>query len=415
MLHDLALILLAFVALYPIVTSAFWIAGGLLFRIIDEANDAEEPPGGWPEVTLLIPAYNEEGVIADCVDAALGADYDELEILVLDDGSSDETVAAAEQASQGDPRVEVIRDPVNRGKADRLNIGFRRARHELVAVCDADTHMHPLAIKLLVSRMSRSSLIATVAGSPHVTNRRTLLAGLQLLEAASIIGLPRRTWALVGRVSVVAGVMGLFRREAVVSVGGYDGRMATEDIDLSWRLLLAGWHTAFEPRASSPRRHGGALDPSVALGPTVPMGSRSGRGPERVHAKGCSLAEPADVAAGGRGLGLARWVLALGLAAAVAVFNEIAGESFSILGFSIGWGIAIAVVAAIQLAFAVAVQHSSDRRGSFAFLLGPLYPIAFWAISAAAALRAEAPSVISGPREEQVAWDVEREASRSAP
>ena len=143
----------------------------------------------------------------------------------------------------------MIRDPVNRGKADRLNVGFRRARHELVLVCDADTHLHPLAVKLLVSRLLRSPLIAAVAGSPHVTNRGSLLANLQALEAASIIGLIRRTWALGGRVGVVAGVLGLFRREAVLSVGGYDGRMSTEDIDLSWRLLLAGWHTTFEPRA----------------------------------------------------------------------------------------------------------------------------------------------------------------------
>ena len=304
MLRVCAQILLAFVALYPIVTSAFWIAGGLLFRLFDEANDAEEPPGGWPGVTVLIPAYNEEAVIANCVSAALGVDYGELEILVLDDGSTDETVAAAERAARGDPRLEVIRDPVNRGKADRLNIGFRRARHELVVVCDADTHLHPLAVKLLVSRMLRSPLIGAVAGSPHVTNRRSLLAGLQFLETASIIGLIRRTWALVGRVGVVAGVLGLFRREAVLSVGGYDGRMATEDIDLSWRLLLAGWHTAFEPRG--PRRHGGALDHAVALGPAVPMGARPGRGPEHPHANGCAMAQPADVAARGRGLGLAR-------------------------------------------------------------------------------------------------------------
>jgi biofilm PGA synthesis N-glycosyltransferase PgaC len=54
---------------------------------------------------------------------------------------------------------------------------------------------------------------------------------------------------LAGSVGVVAGVLGLFGRDAVLEVGGYDGRMATEDIDLSWRLLIAGWHTTFEPHA----------------------------------------------------------------------------------------------------------------------------------------------------------------------
>ena len=200
-------------------------------------------------MTILIPAYNEEQVVAGCVRAARAVDYPELEVLVLDDGSRDGTADAAAVAAAGDERVEVVRDAVNRGKADRLNLGFARARHELVVVIDADTHLHPLAVKLLVARMSRSQRIAAVAGAPHVTNRENLLSAMQILEVASIIGLIRRTQALAGRVGVVAGVLGLFRRDAVLAVGGYRGPMATEDIDLSWRLLLDGWHTAYEPNA----------------------------------------------------------------------------------------------------------------------------------------------------------------------
>jgi biofilm PGA synthesis N-glycosyltransferase PgaC len=404
-----AQILLAFVALYPIVTASFWIAGGLLFRLLDEANDADEPPGGWPAVSVLIPAYNEEAVIASCVEAARNVDYRELEILVLDDGSSDETVAAAEAAARGDPRVEVIRDPLSRGKANRLNVGFRRARHELVAVCDADTHLHPQAVKLLVSRMMRSPLVAAVTGSPHVTNRRSLLAGLQILEAASLIGLIRRTWALVGRVGVVAGVLGLFRREAVLSVGGYDARMATEDIDLSWRLLIAGWHTTFEPQA--------------LLGMEVPSTMRTLWAQRRRWARGQGevLNKYAGTVARWRNrrtwpvaaeaAGSLLWVTATAFAFAAALANELAGDPFPILPFAIAWGIAIAVVATIQLSFALVVQHPYDRRGSFAFLLGPLYPLGYWAISAAAALRAEGPATIAGPREKRVAWDIERESA----
>jgi Glycosyltransferase like family 2 len=188
-------------------------------------------------------------VIGSCVRSALEAEYPELEILVLDDGSTDGTVAAAEEAVGGDPRAEVVRDGVNRGKAERLNLGLRRARHDLVLACDADTHMHPQAPKYLVARMLRSNLNAAVAGSPHVTNRTNLLCAMQVLEAASIIGLIRRSQALRGRVGTVAGVLALLHRERVLAVGGYRGQMATEDIDLTWRLLMAGWHTAFEPEA----------------------------------------------------------------------------------------------------------------------------------------------------------------------
>ena len=168
-------LLLAFVVLYPVCTAAMWIAGAVLFRVLDEPEAAEEPEGGWPGVSVLIPAYNEEAVIATSVAAAIGSDYPQLEVLVLDDGSTDATEAAALEAAAGDPRCRVIRDPVNRGKAEQLNAGFAQARYELVVVTDADTHMHPLALKLLVARMCRSPLVAAVAGAPHVTNRGRFL------------------------------------------------------------------------------------------------------------------------------------------------------------------------------------------------------------------------------------------------
>src|SRR5581483_11872437 len=84
-------ILLGFVALWPIVTAAVWIAGGLLFRLIEEAPLLEEPTGGWRGVTVLLPCYQEAAVIAGAVRAARAVDYPQLEILVLDEGSTDAT------------------------------------------------------------------------------------------------------------------------------------------------------------------------------------------------------------------------------------------------------------------------------------------------------------------------------------
>ncbi len=217
-------IMLAFVGLYPIVTAALWMAGGLLHRMKDEVKDVSEPEGGWPGVSLLIPAYNEAAVIATSVAAARSADYPNLEILVLDDGSTDGTEAAALEATGGDPRCRVVRDPVNRGKADRLNAGLREARHPYVTVVDADAHVHPQALKFLSARLTRTPIVAAVAGSPHVTNRGRVIQAMQVLETASIIGLIRRTQSLTGRVGVVAGVLGMFRRDRVLAVGGYEPR-----------------------------------------------------------------------------------------------------------------------------------------------------------------------------------------------
>ena len=300
---SVAEVLLAVVALYPVCTAALWMAGGLLFRLLDETGSAQEPEGGWPGVSVLIPAYNEEAVVATSVNAALAADYPVLEVLVLDDGSTDRTEAAALEAAGADERCRVIRDPVNRGKADRLNAGLLEARHELVAVVDADTHVHPEALKLLVARMYRSPMVAAVAGAPHVTNRGRLLLAMQMLEAASIIGLIRRTQSLTGRVGVVAGVLGLFRRDRVLAVGGYDPRMATEDIDLTWKLLLAGLGDRL--RAAGARRHAGSHDAARPLGAAQALGAGPGRGHARTSRRGVPLAQPSHVAARLRVAGVA--------------------------------------------------------------------------------------------------------------
>src|SRR5688500_14314582 len=103
-------ILLAYIVLFPIMTAGVWVAGGLLFRWKEERPDDEHRPQAWPGVTILIPAFNEEALIGTTVRAALAADYPDLEVLVLDDGSSDETFAVARTAGAGDPRLEVIRD-----------------------------------------------------------------------------------------------------------------------------------------------------------------------------------------------------------------------------------------------------------------------------------------------------------------
>lgn len=407
MLRVLAIVLLAFVALYPVVTAGVWIVGGLLFRLLDEHNDGAAPAEGWPGVTILIPAYNEEAVVGRCVSAALALDYPDLEVLVLDDGSTDSTAVAARAAGGGDPRLRVVRDAVNRGKAERLNLGIRQARHELFIVCDADTHLQPQAPKLLVSRMLRSSRIAAVAGGPHVTNRRSVLAGLQILEAASIIALIRRTQGLVGRVGVVAGVLGLFRRDAVLAVGGYDGRMATEDIDLSWRLLLAGWDTAFEPAALV------GMQVPARVRPLWAQRRRWARGQgEVLHTYLRTIARwrnrrmwPLLI----ESIASLVWVIVLALSLVVVILNELFGRPFSIVGVGLAWGIAVAVIAMIQLSFALGIERSYDRRAALASLLGPLYPLGYWAISAAAALRSEASAAITGPREKRVVWNIPRE------
>jgi poly-beta-1,6-N-acetyl-D-glucosamine synthase len=407
-------VLLAIVALYPVMTAALWISGGLMFRIWEErpGDSVLEPEGEWPGVTVLIPAYNEEAVIATSVRAALNSDYPLLEVLVLDDGSTDDTEAAAMKAAAGDRRFRVLSDPVNRGKAEQLNSGFARARHELVMVTDADTHMHPHAIRFLVARIESSPVLAAVAGAPHVTNRDGVLCAMQVLEAAAIIGLVRRTQSLTGRVGIVAGVLGLFRRDRVMAVGGYDGRMATEDIDLTWRLLVAGWQTAYEPRALV-----GMQVPS-SLSALWSQRKRWARGQgEVLHAHLREVFRWRNHRMWLLGLESVTsliWVICLGCSLVLTALNVLLGQHLGFFGIGLAWGVAISVVATVQLVVAVALSYPYDRWDMRAMVLGPLYPILFWLISATAAIDQQVTALIRGPRERRVVWDIPREPLDSA-
>jgi biofilm PGA synthesis N-glycosyltransferase PgaC len=400
-------IVLLLVALWPIVTAALWISGALLYRALEEDIEASMPPGGWPGVTVLVPAFNEAAVIGNAVRAALEVDYPLLEVLVLDDGSTDGTASAADEASAGDPRCRVIRDPVNRGKADRLNHGFAGAAHNLVVVVDADAHLHPGAVKLLVSRMHRHAHVAAVAGMPHVTNRGSLLSGLQILEFSSIVGLIRRTQALGGRVGTIAGVVAIFRRDAVLAVGGYDPAMATEDIELTWRLLLAGWETDFEPHALV------GMEVPPTLSGLWAQRRRWARGQgEVLHRHGrdvwawrnrgmWSLAAEA--------CGSLVWVLIATLTTLLALLDRVLGEYPAAAGTVVAWGIAVAVISSIQLAVALGLESRYDRKSAWTLMLGPIYPFAYWALNAAAAIRSEGVALARGPSSDRVVWSIPRE------
>ncbi|GAA1907772.1 poly-beta-1,6-N-acetyl-D-glucosamine synthase [Streptomyces durmitorensis] len=404
-MHALDL-LLVFLAFYPVVTGAAWMVGGVLFRVLEERPRLVTPPGGWPGVTVLVPAYNEEQVISRCVEALRQVDYPELEILILNDGSKDGTVAAARAAAGDDARCTVLDDGVNLGKADRLNDGMRRARHELVLVTDADTHLHPEAVRHLVARMTRSPRYAAIAGSPRVTNRGSVITTMQMLETASLIGLMRRTHALAGRVGTVAGVLGLFRRDAVLAVGGYDAQMATEDIELTWRLLEAGHLTGFEPDALV-----GMEVPQTVRGIWAQR-TRWARGQgEVLRTHGRRVFSPRHMALWPIALEALLsyvWVLTMLIATVYGVVHWIRFPGDTKFQWMLAWGVGIAVIAMLQIAVATAVELRLDPKLPYACLLLPLYPLAYWTINALAAISAQTQGLVRGPRAKRVVWDLPR-------
>jgi poly-beta-1,6-N-acetyl-D-glucosamine synthase len=214
-------------------------------------------------------------------------------------------------------------------------------------------------------------------------------------------------------VGVVAGVLGIFRRDAVMGVGGYDPRMATEDIDLSWRLLIEGWETYYEPHALV-----GMQVPSTlrALWAQRKRWARGQGEVMRVHWRAVVRLRNRRIwLLLVEGILSLAWVVALVASLVLAIVNLLLGDPLEVLGFGLLWGVAIAVMATIQLAFALQIDLDNDRRAAAILLVGPIYPIAYWMIAAAAALRSESVALVRGPGRRDVSWDLPRESLEPQP
>jgi cellulose synthase/poly-beta-1,6-N-acetylglucosamine synthase-like glycosyltransferase/peptidoglycan/xylan/chitin deacetylase (PgdA/CDA1 family) len=204
--------------------------------------------GPWPAVSVVVPAYNEELGIAGTVRSLAACDYPELEIVVIDDGSTDGTSAVV--ADLGIPGVRLIRQ-ANAGKPAALNAGIRAARHDVLVLVDGDTVFEPDAMKALVRPLAeaRRSLVGAVSGNTKVGNRRGLLGRWQHIEYVIGFNLDRRMFDVLQCMPTVPGAIGAFRREALTAVGGVSEDTLAEDTDLTMAICRAGWRVLYAPEA----------------------------------------------------------------------------------------------------------------------------------------------------------------------
>jgi poly-beta-1,6 N-acetyl-D-glucosamine synthase len=205
------------------------------------------PATFFPPVSVIVPAYNEEVGIAAAVRSLAGSDYPTLDVIVVDDGSTDGTSAVVEALALDDPRVRLIRQP-NGGKPAALNTGIAAARHEVIVMVDGDTIFEPDTIRHLVAALADPA-VGAVAGNTKVGNRKGLLGRWQHIEYVMGCNLDRRMYEALGCIMVVPGAIGAFRREALAQVGGVSHDTLAEDTDLTMAVNRAGWRVAYEARA----------------------------------------------------------------------------------------------------------------------------------------------------------------------
>lgn len=202
-----------------------------------------------PLVSIMVPAYNEGAVIQGSIRSLLELDYPRYEIIVIDDGSKDDTYkkACRYEGSHGKVDVRVIRKR-NGGKARALNAGIAAARGDFVLCMDGDSALHPATLRRAVRHMTNPR-IGAVAGSVKVVNRSSVLSSLQALEYVEGLNMVRAAQGFFRLVNIIPGPIGLFRVTAVRRVGGYDSDTFAEDCDLTLKLIADGWQIEYEPES----------------------------------------------------------------------------------------------------------------------------------------------------------------------
>ncbi|KQM19450.1 glycosyltransferase [Novosphingobium sp. Leaf2] len=240
----MALVWIFYVAISLGMARAVILAGLAWFQ---SRRERPEPPQYEPSVSVIIPAYNEERVIADSVARVLASDYPALQVIVADDGSKDATSAIVREAFGNDPRVTLL-TLQNGGKASALNRALRDATGEIVIALDADTQFEELTIRRL-ARWFIDPKLGAVAGDARVGNRVNLVTRWQAVEYITSQNLERRALAGFDAMTVVPGAVGAWRRAALDSVGGYPEDTLAEDQDLTIAIQRAGWDVTYDPRA----------------------------------------------------------------------------------------------------------------------------------------------------------------------
>lgn len=209
----------------------------------------------YPPVSVLIPAHNEEIVMAATLEAMLALDYpeDKLEIVVINDGSTDSTKEIIESFARKDSRVvlyDVPKGEGGKGKSRALNLGLQVAKSKFIAIYDADNTPAPNALKYLVAQLLLHPELGAVLGKFRTVNKdRTLLTrfiNIETLSFQSILQAGR--WRLF-KIATLPGTNFVIRREVIDQVGGWDEDAMTEDSELSIRMYINKWRIKFIPYA----------------------------------------------------------------------------------------------------------------------------------------------------------------------
>lgn len=188
-----------------------------------------------PRVSVIVPAYNEEGKIKYTIKSLKKVNYNNIEFIIVNDGSKDKTSLEVREHIKGDSRFIFIDRKENKGKAASLNEGIRKASGEFVATMDADSVVEPRIFYKTIPYFSDEK-IAAVTVSVLVKNPKSFLH--RIFEMEYIIGLSLylKVFSFFNGIFVTPGPFSIYRKSVLQKIGGFDENNITEDLEIAYRL-----------------------------------------------------------------------------------------------------------------------------------------------------------------------------------
>ena len=206
-----------------------------------------------PPISIVVPAYNEGKLLESTVQSLLGMDYPRYEIILVDDGSTDDTREVANSLvgvyRGGQVEVRMV-EKANGGKSTALNAGVQVSNYDFLLNVDGDSQLSPDTLRKSIRHFVDPRLGA-IAGNVKVLNRNNIWTTLQALEYVEGLNMARSAQSILKLVNIIPGPLGLFRKQAIMDAGWYSSDTFAEDADITLKILRAGWRVEYEPDAKS--------------------------------------------------------------------------------------------------------------------------------------------------------------------